>query len=239
MTAQKGDMPRIGVLGGMGPLASAEFIVKLVQATPAQRDQEHFPVTLDSSPQIPDRPSAIYSSGPDPLPAMLHVMRRLEAAGCMLVAMPCNTVHHWYDRLAAETTLPIVHIADAVAARLRELVPRARKVAILGSAVTSNLAIYSKRLGNEWEWIHANRADLNDWVMPAIAAVKAGDLDRGRSLFLEAIHRLVARGPDVIVLACTEIPVVVSQDDIDIPVVDSTDALARHTVAMAQAIRAE
>jgi aspartate racemase len=231
-------MPRIGVLGGMGPLASAEFIVKLVHATPAGCDQEHFPVTLDSSPQIPDRPSALYQGGPDPMPAMVRVMRGLEAAGCALVAMPCNTVHYWYDQLAGETRLPIVHIADAVAVQIRKVSPQARRVAVMGSTVTSELAIYSKRLGDEWEWQYATRGELDELVLPGIAAVKSGDLPRGRLLFLDALQRMVARGPDVIVLACTEIPVVVYQADVSVPVIDSTDALARHTVAAAQALHA-
>jgi aspartate racemase len=237
MKSQNTVMPRIGVLGGMGPLASAEFIVKLVHATPARCDQEHFPVTLDSSPQIPDRPSALYQGGPDPMPAMVRVMRGLEAAGCALVAMPCNTVHYWYDRLAVETRLPIVHIADAVAAQIRKGSPQARRVAVIGSTVTSELAIYSKRLGDEWEWQYATRGELDELVLPGIAAVKSGDLPRGRLLFLDALQRMVARGPDVIVLACTEIPVVVSQDDVSIPVIDSTAALAHHTVAVANTLR--
>jgi aspartate racemase len=238
MTSPTSSMPRIGVLGGMGPLASAEFIVKLVHATPARCDQDHFPVTLDSSPQIPDRPNALYRGGPDPMPAMVRVLRGLEAAGCALVAMPCNTVHYWYDRLAVETRLPIVHIADAVAAQIRRRSPQARRVAVLGSTVTSELAIYSKRLGNEWKWLYATRDELDELVLPGIAAVKSGDLPRGRALFLDALQRLVARGPDVIVLACTEIPLVISQVDMSIPVIDSTAALARHTVAAARALRA-
>lgn len=231
--------PRIGVLGGMGPLASAEFIVKLVHATPALRDQEHFPVTLDSSPQIPDRPSAIYHGGADPLPAMLQVLRGLESAGCALVAMPCNTVHHWYDQLAAQTPLPIVHIADAVAVQLRERAPQARRIGVLGSTVTSQLDIYGRRLGDEWQWVHATRGELDELVMPGIAAVKAGDLARGRALFLEALQHMLARGPELIVLACTEIPVVISQADVSVPVIDSTQALARQTIALAHSMRAK
>ncbi len=231
-------LPRIGVLGGMGPLASAEFVVKLVLATPARSDQDHFPLTLDSSPQIPDRPAAIYGGGTDPMAAMVQVLRGLEAAGCALVAMPCNTVHHWYDRLAAQTPLPIVHIADAVADRIREVAPHARRVGLIGSVVTTQLEIFGKRLGNEWEWLYATPAELEDWVLPGILAVKAGDLRRGREFFLEAIRRLHARGPDVIVLACTEIPVVISQRDVPIAVIDSTEALARRTVAVAQRMRA-
>lgn len=229
-------LPRIGVLGGMGPLASAEFLVKLVRATPASLDRDHFPTTLDSSPQIPDRPSAIEGRGPDPLDAMVVVARALEAAGCSLIAMPCNTVHHWYDRLAAASSLPIVHIADAVAAQLRRIAPQARRIGVLGTTVTSRLGVYSKRLGNEWEWVYPTEEELQTLVMPGAAAVKSGDLAQGRALFHEAVQRLAARGVDALVLACTEIPVVVSQADCPILIIDSSEALAQYTIATAQAL---
>jgi aspartate racemase len=230
------NLPRIGVLGGMGPLASAEFMVKLVQATPARIDQDHFPTTLDATPQIPDRPSALDGRGPDPLPAMVEVIRRLEQAGCAMITMPCNTVHHWYDRLQAETRLPIVHIADAVAVALRTAVPKAKRIGILGSTVTSRLGIYSKRLGPEWEWAYASEDELANWVMPAVAAVKAGNLATGRELFLAATQRLAERGLDAMVYACTEIPVVLKLDDVAVPVIDSMQALASHTVRFAQGL---
>ena len=88
-------LPRIGVLGGMGPLATADFLAKLAHATPAVRDQDHFPVTVDSTPQIPDRVAALQGRGLDPLPALVAAADRLAAAGCALVAMPCNTAHLW------------------------------------------------------------------------------------------------------------------------------------------------
>jgi len=234
MTISSTTLPRIGVLGGMGPLASAEFMVKLVQATPAQRDQDHFPTTLESSPQIPDRPSFIDGQGPDPLPAMIEVIRRLEAAGCELITMPCNTVHYWYEQLSAQTHLPIVHIADAVAVRLRELAPHAQRIGILGARVTCKLGIFSERLGPTWQWVYPSDDALTHLIMPAVAAVKAGELQKGRELFLTATQELLAQNLDAIVLACTEIPVVLGQADIPLPIIDSTDALARLTVSVAQ-----
>ena len=236
MNTPRTHLPRIGILGGMGPLASAEFVVKLVHATPAKTDQDHFPTTLDSSPQVPDRPTAIYSDGPDPLPAMLEVIRRLESSGCDLIVMPCNTVHHWYERLTPLTSLPILHIADAVAVRLRELAPEARRVGIMGARVTSRLGVYSERLGQKWEWVYPSEDALDTLVMPAVAAVKAGDLAQGRALFLKALHQLFEQGIDAVVYACTEIPVVLTSADVPVPAIDSTEALARHTVAVAQSM---
>jgi aspartate racemase len=230
------NLPRIGILGGMGPLASAEFMVRLVHATPAQVDQEHFPTTLDATPQIPDRPSALEGRGPDPTSAIVEVIRRLEQAGCAVIAMPCNTVHHWYERLQAETQLPILHIADAVAAELRERLPNAKRVGILGSTVTTRLGIFSNRLGTAWEWVYASEDELAKLVMPGVAAVKAGDLVKGRELFLSATRQLAKRELDVLVYACTEIPVVLKPEDVGVPVIDSMDALAKYTIRYARGL---
>lgn len=237
-TSGPGTLPRIGILGGMGPLASAEFLVKLVRATPAARDQDHFPTTLDATPQIPDRPSALFSGGVDPFPAMVEVIRRLEQAGSALIVMPCNTVHHWYDRLQAESRLPILHIVDAVSESLREIAPDARRVGVLGSTVTSRLGIFENRRTCAWEWVTASDAMLAEGVMPAIAAVKAGDLATGRTLFLEATRQMQTFGIDALVYACTEIPTVLGLDDVAVPVVDSLDALAAHTVRFARQLNA-
>jgi aspartate racemase len=234
LKVMKSNRPRIGVLGGMGPLASAEFMVRLVNATPAQIDQDHFPTTLDATPQIPDRPSAIDGRGPDPLPAIVEVIRRLEQAGCAMITMPCNTVHHWYDLLQAETQLPILHIADAVADQLRDSVPQAKRIGILGSTVTTRLGIFSNRLGTEWQWVYPSADELANLVVPGIAAVKAGDLVRGRDLFLTATRQLSLRGLDVLVYACTEIPVVLKIQDVAMPVIDSMDALAKYTIGYAK-----
>ena len=98
------------------------------------------------------------------------------------------------------------------------------------------MGVYPRRLGNDWEWLYASEAGLETHVLPAIAAVKAGHLVQGRKLFLAAVQEMPAQKPDAIVLGCTEIPVVVTQADVAVPVVDSTEALALHTVAVARAM---
>jgi len=93
----------LGVLGGMGPMATVDFLKKLVEATPAARDQDHLGVMVAQAPGIPDRTGAILGEGPDPLPAMTIALRRLEAAGATRIAIPCNTAHHWHGALQALT----------------------------------------------------------------------------------------------------------------------------------------
>ena len=227
-------LPRIGVLGGMGPLATADFLAKLAHVTPAARDQDHFPVTVDSTPQIPDRVAALEGRGADPLPDLVAAARRLHAAGCDLIAMPCNTAHLWYERLAPHSALPMVHIADAVAARLGD----ARTVGLIGTSATLAHGLYQKRIGAGKRWLLPDVGEMKDLIVPGIAAVKSGDLATGKALLSQAVRQLAARGADAIVLACTEMPLVVGAADVAVPLVDATLELARHTIAHATRIRA-
>ena len=165
-------LPRIGVLGGMGPLATADFLAKLAHATPATRDQDHFPVTVDSTPQMPDRVAALEGRGADPLPDLAAAARRLHAAGCDLIAMPCNTAHLWYERLAPLSALPMVHIADAVAVALGD----ARIIGLIGTSATLEHGLYQKRIGTGRRWLLPDTGEMSQLIVPGIAAVKTGDL---------------------------------------------------------------
>ena len=105
----------LGILGGMGPLATADFYAKLIAQTPAARDQDHVPVVIYAVPQVPDRTAALLRGGATPVPALLAGLRTLVAAGAQAIAMPCNTAHAWFDELAAQSPVPLLHIADAAA----------------------------------------------------------------------------------------------------------------------------
>ncbi|MGH8185191.1 MAG: aspartate/glutamate racemase family protein, partial [Steroidobacteraceae bacterium] len=141
------DRPQVlGVLGGMGPLATADFLAKLIRATPAARDQDHLPVIICSFPNIPDRTEAIMSGGPSPLASMRRAMRVLCSCGSARIAIPCNTAHHWFEELQACSPFKILHIVDAV---LEELVLRSfthANVALLATAATLRSGVYGKRL---------------------------------------------------------------------------------------------
>ena len=225
-------LPRIGILGGMGPLATADFLAKIALATPAACDQAHFPVTVDSTPQIPDRVAALEGRGADPLPALVAGARRLLAAGCDLIAMPCNTAHFWHARLAAQITVPVLHIADAVNSELGDT----GVVGLLGTSATMRGGLYQSRDVSGRTWLVPEAGEIDLLMTPGIAAVKSGDLRTGATLLRRAARMLAARGANVLVLACTEIPLVVQAGDAAVPMIDATAALARHTVARAQGL---
>lgn len=226
--------PLLGVLGGMGPLAAADFLAKLVAETPASRDQDHIPYVAWGVPQIPERPAAILHGGESPLPQMLRGIAALKQAGATVVAIACNTAHYWHDDLVREGGLPILHIADAVCDLLAERGITRGGVGLIGTDGTVKAGFFQRRFAARGiQCVLSSRADQDRLVMPAIAAVKANDLPRAHQLAVQAVTNLLADGAQVVVLACTETPVAV--DFADSPVntrcIDATRALARACVA--------
>ncbi|MGE5162183.1 MAG: aspartate/glutamate racemase family protein [Betaproteobacteria bacterium] len=220
----------LGVIGGMGPLATADFFRKLIDATPAQDDDEHIPVLIHSVPQVPSRPAAILRGGPSPLPALLAARDRLLRAGATLLAMPCNTAHHWYDELAAGCAVPFIHIVDAVADALPA---GARELGIVATRATLRARVFERRLGSRGIAFAApDEATYDRAVQPAIDAVKRGDAQQGGRLLEPVIAAELARGAAAVVLACTELPIALEAiaSPLRTGCIDSNEALARACV---------
>jgi aspartate racemase len=219
----------LGVLGGMGPLATVDFLKKLIEETPAARDQDHIPVVTYSVPQIPDRPPAITGDGESPLPHMLDGIRTLKHAGASVIAIACNTAHHWYDALAREGGVPILHIADAACGAIN-----ARRAGLIATRGTVAAGFYQQRFARHGiECLLNTEAEQERHVLPAIEHVKRNELAAAHALALQAALRLRERGAQVIVLGCTEIPLAIEHAPSDVtPIcVDATRALARACVA--------
>ena len=219
----------LGVIGGMGPLATADFFGKLIVATGAERDEENIPTLIHSVPQLPSRPAAILRGGESPLPALLAARDRLLAAGATMLAMPCNTAHHWYSELATDARVPFPHIADAVGA---ELPLEAQRIGIIATAATLAARIYEERLDSGIEWLRPDADQFERAVQPAIDAVKRNAASDAGRLLAPVIVALREQGASCVILACTELPVAL--DAIASPLrahcIDSTAALARACV---------
>lgn len=228
----------LGVLGGMGPLASAHFMARLTLLTPAGRDQDHIPAVLWSDPRVPDRGLAWRGAGPDPLPWLVHGLHSLAAAGCGAVAIPCNTAHGWIDGMRAATSLPILHIIDAAAADLRRQGVGPGLVGVMGTAATLEMRLYQERLeALGWPCLQPDDAEMARLVTPAIAAVKANRVADAYAPLAEAVELLRGRGARAVVLGCTEIPLGIQAGPwqaLAVPIVDTIDALARAAIAWAR-----
>jgi aspartate racemase len=226
----------LGVLGGMGPLASAQFMVRLTLLTPAGRDQDHIPAVLWSDPRVPDRTAARLAGGEDPLPWLIRGLRGLEAAGCGALAMPCNTAHGWFEAMRAATRLPILHIVDAAAEELRRQGIASGPIGVMGTAGTLAMRLYQDRLERlGYSCLTPDEATMERLVTPAIAEVKANRVGAAYAPLAEAARALMARGAGAVVLGCTEIPLgIAAGTALPFPLVDSIDALARAAIGWAR-----
>jgi aspartate racemase len=232
----------VGILGGMGPLATADFVTKLIAATPAEKDEDHIPVIVCSCPQLPSRVAPILDpKAPSPLPALRERLAFLLGAGARLVVMPCNTAHHWHAALAeAARPVPFLHIADAAA---DELAGRgiSGPVGLLATEGTVKSGFYQQRLAARGFACVLPSPDANQTlVLPGIAHVKANRLVEAAARFREAIAHLEHDGgAKIVLLGCTEIPAAFPVGDpwLAERCVDANQALARATLAWALSAR--
>ncbi len=228
----------LGVLGGMGPLASAHFMLRLTLLTPASKDQDHIPAILWSDPRIPDRGDALKPGGADPMPLLTRGIEGLKAAGCGAIVIPCNTAHVWYDRMAETAGIPMPHIVDAAAAELARIGRRPGKIGLMGTATTLRTKLYQKRLEAQgWECIEPSETQMERFVTPSIALVKANQVADAYEPLARVANDLADRGAEAVVLGCTEIPLGIQAgpaERLKVPVVDTIDALARAAIMWAR-----
>lgn len=224
-------MPRygtIGVIGGMGPAATADFLGRLVAGVAAADDSDHPRVLVDSNPHVPDRNAAALTGAASPGPALAAMAQGLVAQGADVLAMPCNAAHGWADAITeADTGAPFISMIDAAVAEAMTHQPRC--IGVLGVGATLALDLYGRASP-----VPVLNGDLAI-VQPAVNAIKAGDRsDAVRGALAGAAARLAAAGADVVIAACTEVPLLLSQADVAMPLIDSTAALARATLAAAR-----
>ena len=228
----------VGVLGGMGPLATIDFMHKVLQATRVARDQDHVPMIVSCIPQVPDRTAAFRGEGESPLGAMVDCGRRLVAAGASLVLMPCNTAHLWFDEVREALQVPMLHLVDAALEDAAQLAGEHDRIGLLATDATLASGLYMNRHLNHQagqhrpvRWLLPTAREMGDCVMPGIEAVKAGRLGDGSALLSAAARALVRRGASALVMGCTEIPLALNAERAGCPLIDATAALARRAVA--------
>lgn len=197
-----------GVLGGMGPAATLDLLQKIIDLTPASIDQDHLPVVTWNVPQIPDRQLALAGRGESPLPQLLQAISQLNLLPISHILLPCNTAHHWYPELAQASKAPILHLVDIAAAAIGKLQPKPKTVGILATEATLNAGWYQQRLAALGiTSVEPTTQELKDLFVPGCYAVKRGEQQRAGQLLQQLAVNLQQRGADVLVLACTEIPV--------------------------------
>lgn len=222
----------IGILGGMGPAATADLFNKIIISTKAACDQEHLHVIIDSNTDIPDRTAALLNGGEDPTEHLVLSARRLQSAGAELIAMPCNTAHGFYDAVCAAVDIPVLHMIKLTAQELRR--EGVKCAGLLATDGTVRTGIYDKCFEGSGIELLTPSQDAQSAVMELIyKGVKAGRRDFDTSRFEKAARELSERGAQTLILGCTELPPAFGIYGLHYPHIDPTLVLARAAVLAA------
>ncbi|WP_412069030.1 aspartate/glutamate racemase family protein [Rubrivirga sp. IMCC43871] len=235
----------IGILGGVGPRAGLDLFQKVLTSTRAGNDQDHLPVTLASFPhRIPDRTAFLLGHAVDnPGEALAEIALGLVDAGAEVVGIPCNTAHapEIFDvvRERVEGRCTLVHMIDEVGRELARRVPDARRIGVLSTTGTLMANVYPDRLRPQGlDVLQLPLALQATTVQPAIYDEATGIKSVADPVHAQAVRRLhlgldalLSQGAEVVVLACTEIPLALRMPEVrGIPLLDATAVLARALV---------
>lgn len=248
MSTTYGPGKRIGVIGGMGPAATIRLYEEITRRTPILHEQDHLRLVIDSDPTVPDRTAALLaaaSSGGKPsLPAadvdgsperhLIAAARRLQAAGVELIAIACNTAHAWHERIAGAVDVPVLHLIDVTTEAAIRCVGPGGRVGLLASLGTQSTGLYQQASARIGLSLVLPKPQIQQQVMDAIMQVKTGRTEPARATIRRAAGQLVACGAAAVIVGCTDISVVLAEGDLDVPVVDSTVALAEKIINLAR-----
>jgi len=223
----------VGIIGGMGPEATVDFMRRLVAATPARDDQDHLHMLVDNNPKIPSRIAAlIEGKGEDPAPVLCEMANGLQAQGADFLVMPCNTAHYYLPKIAASVRIPLLDMVALSIDRLRAAPEKPRRIGMLASPAVRMVGLYRQRMEHAGlSALFSNQAHENE-LLGIIKAVKAGQLsDRHRQDYGKIANHLAELGAEALLIACTELSVMGAPEGVVLPMIDTLDVLVEATLA--------
>ena len=226
-------MKTIGVLGGMGPAATLDFLTRLQAATGAKRDQDHVHVLVDLNPQVLDRNAALRGEGPSPEGDLVAMAQGLERQGADALVMVCNSAHAWAGAVQGAVGVPLIDLIAETADETAAL--GVKRAGVLAASAALQAGLYQTALAIRGvEPLVLSNEDLAAF-MTLLYRIKGGATgEPERAEMRRLADLLVAGGAQAVVSGCTEVPLVLSAADLSTPFIDSTDVLVRRTLAFAR-----
>ena len=215
----------IGIIGGMGPLATADLFTKIINLTDAEKDGDHIHILIDNNPKIPDRTSAILFGTESPLPYLVESANRLADAGADFLIIPCITSHCFYDELSQKASIPILNIAEETAKYL--IKNSLRKVVLLATDGTRHTDVFGKTFKKfDIDLLYPSDSVQTEVMNIIYKGIKAGT-DKWDTTVLNAeLERLTGQGAQAVILGCTELPLAAVKYGIQGKLIDPTTVLA-------------
>ncbi len=226
-------MKTIGIIGGMGPLATIDLYQKIVDNTKAEKDQDHIHVIIDSYPQIEDRTAYILNGGKNPIEKLIESGRRLEKAGADVLIMPCNTAHYFAKQIEESVNIPLLHIVKSTAESVIKNYPDAKNIGLIATSGTLVSGVYNILKDYGYNIVDVEESVENNIMDCIYKGVKSGRTKEYVPLFQQCVNNIVNSGADVLIAGCTEIPVLMPLIKTTVPWVDATYQLALSAVTYA------
>jgi aspartate racemase len=224
----------MGIIGGLGPAATISFMSMVLARTPIERAGRHLHLIVDSNPGVPDINTAVLGRGRGPVDALQTMARRLQAAGADFLVMACNAAHFYEDSIRDSVSIPFLSMIDATCAHIASTLPGARRAGLVATDGGIACGIYQRGLAERGVETLVPSPTETDAVMAAVARVRLGDLGPlARTPLIECIDGLADTGAQFVIAGCTEIPLVLTQRDIGVPLIDPAEILAEAAVAFA------
>lgn len=215
----------LGVLGGMGPAATLDFLGKLQAFTPVKTEKDHIRAIVDINPKVPDR----NLPGQDPGAVLAEMAGALGGAGAEVLAMPCNTAHQHASIIQRASGLPLIDMIEGAAKAARA--SGALRIGVLGTP--GALKLYREYLAAQGLGLVRLPPERQEAFMAVLYKIKAGDTGPGAKAAMAALAaELVAEGAEAIIAGCTEAPLVLGPKDTRVELIDPTELLARRCVAV-------
>ena len=222
-------METLGIIGGMGPMATAYLLELVIQMTNAKTDQEHLRTIVFDNPQVPDRTAYILDrEKPSPLPVLEDMAQTLERIGCGVLCAPCVTSHYFYPELSSSVSVPFLHMVEETARELQEA--GRKKAGILATTGTVSTGLFQRALekfGIEW----AAPSQLGQGLDMSLIYddIKAGQ-PANMGKFRRVSDELFDAGCDSVILGCTELSLIKRNTPLGHGFLDALEVLAKRCV---------
>ncbi|NJD01532.1 MAG: amino acid racemase [Ruminiclostridium sp.] len=222
----------LGILGGMGPLATVNFFEKIILLTEAKSDQDNIHILIDNNTSIPDRSGYLINGGDNPGKYLVESACRLEAMGADFLAMPCNTAHYFYEDIVKNINIPFLNMVEETAKHIVKEYPGASRAGLLATDGTCKAGIYDKVFVKYGIEIIKPASDMQKYVSGLIYDIKNGFTGINLEGYYTVLEKISDKA-DVVILGCTELPLAHERFKIKGDCIDTVKILAVSAIRFA------
>ncbi len=222
----------LGIVGGMGPLATCELFRKIIELTDADKDQDHLHIIIDNNTKIPDRTDYILDKGEDPRIEMTRSIIKLETMGVDYIAIPCNTAHYFYDDIKRYTKVKIINMIYETAYFLKENNSKDKDYLLLSTEGTYKAEIYDKTFNDLGLNILTPDDEDKKTIMKWIYGVKSSEFNISLQEFESLVNKYMKDKDIPIIIGCTELSVLVERIGLTKKYFDPMTILAKRCVEL-------